>query len=321
MEYNGLSTIILATLRRKEHLESMAAILLAEDSPTHTALMQSLLEQDAHQVQCVENGRQAVEALHRAAPDLVVTDLCMPEMNGLELVHQLVERFPRIPSIVVTARGSESLAVDALAQGAANFVPKNSLHKLLTHAVRQTLQMAKADRQYSEFTGQLQRPEFSFLLHNDVRSIEPAVLFVVQALAAAGRMNPTHRIRLGTAIASAIFNAICFGNLEVMDEDSFVNRFLSGDHSGETEMRELARHAPYRDRSVELKVSVGDDDTRILVSHDGPGRMTRLTPAPGTPESFELEQCRGLMLMTSFMDDVVFHSEYSEVVMVKRHPQ
>ena len=70
-----------------------------------------------------------------------------------------------------------------------------------------------------------------------------------------------------------------------------------------------------------MKVSVGDNDTRILVSHNGPGRMIRMTPAPGTPESFELEQCRGLMLMTSFVDDIHFHNDYSEVVMVKQHPQ
>lgn len=44
-----------------------------------------------------------------------------------------------------------------------------------------------------------------------------------------------------------------------------------------------------------------------------------MTPAPGTPESFELEQCRGLMLLTSFMDDVIFRAGNSEVVMVKKH--
>ena len=48
--------------------------------------------------------------------------------------------------------------------------------------------------------------------------------------------------------------------------------------------------------------------------------MTRMIPAPGTPESFELEQCRGLMLMTSIMDEVIFNADYAEVVMVKRHP-
>lgn len=299
----------------------MAAILLAEDSPTHTALMQSLLADDSHTVECVTNGREAMSSLEKKLPDLVVTDLRMPEMNGQELVQEVARRFPQIPSIVVTARGSENLAVDALALGAANFVPKNSLSKLLVHVVRQTLKMAEVDAIYSQFTGQLERPEYSFTLFNHVAAIEPAVLYVVQSLAAAARMDSTQRIRVGTALASAIFNSICYGNLCITDDDTFVSRLLAGDPSGEADLNSRADSAPYRDLEVQLKVSVGDHDTRFLVSHDGEGRMTRMTPAPGTPKSFELEQCRGLMLITSVMDDIVFHSDYTEVVMVKNHPQ
>ncbi len=297
----------------------MASILLAEDSPTHTALIRSVLEADSHQVTSVADGRQAIDAIKASKPDLVITDLRMPEMNGQELVQEIVRLTPSIPSIVVTARGSESLAVDALALGAANFVPKNSIKTLLNHVVRQTLRMAQVDAIFHEFPGRLRRPEFSFRLRNHIEVIEPSVLFVVQAMAATLHLNATQRIRVGTALASAIFNAICYGNLEVKDEDTFVSRLLSGDPTGAQDLRKRASKPPYCDRTVDLKVSVGSSDTRILVSHSGPGRLTRLTPAPGTPESFELEQCRGLMLMTSFMDDIVFHSGRTEVVMVKRH--
>ncbi len=298
----------------------MAVILLAEDSPTHTVLMRSLLEEASHTVHCVPNGKEALAAVETARPDLLVTDLRMPEMNGLELVQSIAENHPQLPSVVVTARGSESLAVDALALGAANFVPKNSLSTLLANVVARTVKMAEVDRLYSQFSGRLTKPEYSFTLDNHVGSIEPATLFVVQSLAASGRMNPTHRVRLGTAIASALFNAICYGNLELQDEDTVVSRMLAGEQSGKDDLRGRADSQPYAERKVELKISVGNDDTRVLVSHDGPGRMTRMTPAPGTPESFELEQCRGLMLITSFMDDIVFHNDYSEVVMVKIHP-
>lgn len=297
----------------------MAVVLLAEDSPTHTALMRSLLEDVAHSVHCVSNGRQAIEELERVQPDVLVTDLRMPEMNGLELVKRIAEEHPELPSIVVTARGSESLAVDALAVGASNFVPKNLLSKLLTREVKRTARMAAADRDYAGFAGRLRKPEFSFRLTNQLAVVEPATLFVLRTLAAAQCMNATMRVRVGTAVASAIFNAICFGNLEIPDDSTVVGRMLAGDPSGIAELDELAGRQPYCDRRVDLKVSVGSDDTRILVSHSGQGRMTRMTPAPGTPESFELEQCRGLMLMTSFMDDVVFHNDYSEVVMVKNH--
>ncbi len=127
------------------------------------------------------NGREAIRAIEAATPDLVITDLRMPEMNGQELVQEIVNRYPNVPSIVVTARGSEGLAVDALALGAANFVPKNSLNQLLNHVVRQTLRMARVDAIYHDFPGRLRRPEFSFRLKNHIRAIEPAVLFVVQA--------------------------------------------------------------------------------------------------------------------------------------------
>jgi CheY-like chemotaxis protein len=299
----------------------MAVILLAEDSPTHTALMRSLLTEASHTVHCAVNGREALQKLAEVQPEIVVTDLRMPEMNGLELVQAIAADHPELPSVVVTARGSEALAVDALALGAANFVPKNSLTTLLTHVVGRTIRMAKADGIYSQFAGRLHKPEFAFTLSNHLSAIEPATLFVLQSLAAAGRMNATHRIRVGTAIASAIFNAICYGNLNIKDEDTAVGRMVVGQESGESELEHLADIEPYCSLAVELKVSVGNDDTRILVSHEGPGRMTRMTPAPGTPESFELEQCRGLMLMTSFMDDVIFHNDYSEVVMIKNHPE
>lgn len=297
----------------------MAAILLAEDSPTHTALIRSVLEEDKHAVTCTSDGCEALEAIKQAPPDLLVTDLRMPEMNGLELVQKVSEQFPTVPSVVVTARGSENLAVDALALGAANFVPKNSLHGLLNHVIRMTLRMAEVDSIYRRFSGQLDHPEFSFTLDNRPTSIEPAVLFIVQSLAAGGRMNTNKRIRVGTAVASALFNSICYGNLEIKDDENFASRMLAGEDDGESAWRQRADSEPYASRGVQLNVSIGDNDTRIQVSHDGPGRMTRMTPAPGTPESFELEQCRGLVLMTSFVDDVHFHSDYSEVVMVKQH--
>jgi CheY-like chemotaxis protein len=304
----------------------MAAILVVEDSPTHTALMRSLLVDDGHQVTCVSNGREALDVLAKTDSDpgitkidLVVSDLRMPEMNGQELVQEIAKQQAAPPVVVVTARGSESLAVDALALGAANFVPKNSFSKLLTRVVKQTLELSRSDAVYRNFSGQLLRPEFAFTLNNDPESIQPVVMFIVQALAASTYMNPTQRVRVGTATASALFNAMCYGNLEMHDEDAAVGQLLAGNESGVHELTVRAAAEPYAKHSVELKVSIDKQDTRVLVAHTGKGRMTRMSPAPGTPESFELEQCRGLMLMTSFMDEVIFHDDYTEVVMVKVH--
>ncbi len=297
----------------------MASILLCEDSLTHTVLMKTLLEEDAHEVRCAEHGRQALELIAQQVPEIVITDLRMPELNGLELVQAIVETHPTLPSVVVTARGSEDLAVDALALGAANFVPKDSLGVLLNPVVRQTIAFATSDRFSLPLAGKFRAPEFYFKLGNYLDSVNPATQFVVQALAASGKMNPTDRIRIGMAVASGLFNAILYGNLELSDEDPIIASAMGGNAESCRDLIERASSTAYRKRSVHLKVSVGESDTRISVSHDGNGRLARFSPAPGTPESFELEQCRGMMLITSFMDDVMFNSGFSEVVMVKHH--
>ena len=299
----------------------MAKILLAKDSATHTALMRSLLEQDGHCVDCVVDGQLAWEAVQASRPDLLVTDLRMPELNGCELIEKVGRVDTDLPCIVVTARGSEGLAVDALAVGAVNFVPKNSLQKLLNHVVRQTLAMAEVNAIFHNFSGHLESPEFSVELPNDISAIEPTVLYIVQTLAAATGLSTIQRIRIGAALSSALFNAMCYGNLEIKDEDPVVSRMFEGDECNNDEIRERASQKPYCDRRVLLKVSVSADDTRFFISHDGPGRLTRLTPAPGTSESFEIEQCRGFVLMTSFMDDIIFQSGNSSVVLVKSETQ
>jgi CheY-like chemotaxis protein len=297
----------------------MTKVLVVEDSATDMAMMRALLDRAGYDVCTANNGLEAIELLHRELPDAVVTDLQMPEMNGEELVCRVADEFPTVPVVLATAHGSESLAADALAHGAVNFVPKTSVTSLLPGVMRRTLAIAKADESCRDVPGQLRSPEFYFKLDNRIAAIEPAVSFLTQVLSAAKVMTPTTRLRIGTAVASAIFNAICYGNLELTDEDERVASLLTGDERSDAALVDQFGDSPYANRVVRLKVSVDRSDTRISVSHEGHGRLVRMRPAPGTPASFELEQCRGWLLITSFMDEVLLDTDSSEVVLVKRH--
>jgi len=69
-------------------------------------------------------------------PDLVVTDWQMPEIDGLELVNTIGDKYPEVPVVLMTAHGSEVVAAQALANGAASFVPKSDLADNLVETVR-----------------------------------------------------------------------------------------------------------------------------------------------------------------------------------------
>ena len=83
-----------------------------------------------------------LKRLERAAPALVLTDIQMPEMDGLELVRQMKSRFPAIPVVLVTAYGSEEVAAIALKVGAASYVPKRNLNRDLVPTLQVVLEAA-----------------------------------------------------------------------------------------------------------------------------------------------------------------------------------
>lgn len=101
----------------------MNQILLVEDDRTIREAIEVIVRQEGH---TVHSYRTAEEALERAEdePDLLITDYKLPGMNGVELVRRFKTRYPSSAAIVITAFGSIDLAVDAVKNGASDFLAK-----------------------------------------------------------------------------------------------------------------------------------------------------------------------------------------------------
>ena len=93
----------------------MKTILIVDDSNVDRRLVGGLLQRQANfNLVYAINGKDALERLELDIPDAVLTDLHMPEMNGLELVEAVKSSYPLVPVGLMTAQGSEELAVEAL---------------------------------------------------------------------------------------------------------------------------------------------------------------------------------------------------------------
>ena len=121
-------------------------VLIVEDSPTQLAQMEFLLEEAEYQTETAVNGQLGLDQVRQELPMLVVTDLHMPEMNGLELVELLKLEFPSLPVLLTTAEGSEEIAMEALRKGAASYVPKRNIEEMLLSTVQQLMGLAEASR-------------------------------------------------------------------------------------------------------------------------------------------------------------------------------
>ena len=100
----------------------MTAILLVDDEPGVLFTITEVLTERGHRVITARTGDEALGKLDDA--DAVVTDLAMPGMTGLELIAQIAQRDPALPVILLTAHGSERIAVAAMKQGAYDYLTK-----------------------------------------------------------------------------------------------------------------------------------------------------------------------------------------------------
>ena len=101
-----------------------ATVLCVDDDPAVGKVLSALLEQAGVKALVAGSASQALELLARRPVDLVVSDLKMPGIGGMDLLRTIVERFPDVPVVILTAHGSVPLAVEAMRAGAADFMQK-----------------------------------------------------------------------------------------------------------------------------------------------------------------------------------------------------
>jgi two-component system, NarL family, response regulator NreC len=117
-------------------------ILLADDHPFVRRGIRNLLESegDLSVVGEAQDGVQVVQMADKFRPDILVVDLMMPNLNGLESLKQVRHRSPRTRMVVLSMQSAEPYVVEAFRSGAIGYVLKDSAPDELIHAIRQALQ-------------------------------------------------------------------------------------------------------------------------------------------------------------------------------------
>jgi CheY-like chemotaxis protein len=294
--------------------ERKRTILVVDDNFVDRRFIGDLLKKVLGlKVNCAGNGVEALELVERDRPSIIVTDLVMPDMDGLQLVDTIREHFPSVPVVLMTAYGNEELAFTALRRGAANFVPKRNLVRDLCETVESVLAVVRANSHQQRLLKCMLSSESQFLLGNDPSLIPPVVGFLQANLARMKLWDENGCIRVGVALMEALLNGLYHGNLEMRSE-------LRED--GSLTYYELAeqrrRQSPYCDRRLHLDASLSREVARFVVTDEGPGFDTANLPDPTDPANLGKCSGRGLFLIRTFMDEVRYNEMGNQITMVKR---
>jgi CheY-like chemotaxis protein len=294
----------------------MPNILVVDDDPVYRDLTCALLGKlDGLTVLCANNGREAAELLRTEKPDAVVTDLCMPEMDGLQLVEHIRREHCGLPVILMTAFGSEEIAAQAIQKGAASYVPKTNLARNLGRTVSEVLAVAASAKAHQQLRHSMTHNAASFCLENDLAMICPLVRYLQEAIAWMELRDENGRVQVGIAIQEALANAMLHGNLELdsamREEDAAAYDALA---------RQRRSEAPYSSRFVHVDTTLSREQATIVIRDDGTSFDISTVPDPTQPENLSRIGGRGLFLIRSFIDRVRHNDGGNQIALtILRH--
>ena len=292
----------------------MATVLVVDDSPIDRQLVGGLLQQNTDwTVSFAGDGAAALDSIRTSPPDIVVTDLQMPEMTGLELVTVVRKSFAQIPVVLMTGKGSEEIAVEALHAGAASYVPKRALSTMLVDTVRRVLASFQEDRHRSELMKRAIVRAESFEIENDVNLLLSLSRHLQQTLGEAWSLDRTDRLRIGTALEEALLNALYHGNLGVRSELKEIDH---DEFYRQANQRRVT--LPWSDRRIRVQVRVTSQEMEVSIRDEGNGFDPSKLPDPTDPENLDRPSGRGVMLMRAFMDEVRYNATGNEVTLVRK---
>ena len=288
-------------------------ILVVDDSATQLAQMRMLLEKAGYRTLTADDGEQALSVAREHNPDLVVTDLEMPGMSGLDLVMMLNMESPQLPVVLTTSRGSEELAVEALQAGAASYVPKRNLAKDLADTIERTISVADSERQRLSFAKYIRTVAIELELTNDDTLLSQILARLEAPLVELGIVTEATRMHIGIALDEALRNAMIHGNLEVPSS-------LRDESCGQAYIdliQARLKDEQYASRRVFVSLTANPEQAVFVITDQGPGFDVNSLPDPTDPENWEAVSGRGLLLIRSFMDEVQHNDAGNQITMVK----
>ncbi len=290
-------------------------ILLVEDDPGSRLYLESLLEIHKYDVRSAANGIEGLNIFDEYNPDVVITDIQMPVMDGLELLETIKKRKQETIVIITTAFGTERYAIQALHLGANNYLKKPVTAKDLIPLLKKykTILFGHPEAKYND--------ECGVLLERTVKlefeaSIENIPRIIDRLLSETGwSYSDEIRINIELGLVELITNAIEHGSLEI----SYKEKQEALDNFKLEELYFERENDPkYKGRKIHVDYKFDCKSCQWIITDEGSGFNWNELPDPTDDENLEQLNGRGIFI-TRFLFDELEYCGKGNVVRAKKY--
>jgi DNA-binding response OmpR family regulator len=294
------------------HTSGRARVLIVDDQQVLRNLLSRFIAREGFEPVEAENGRKAIELYRATNPAVVLSDIMMPEMDGLGLLRAIRAIDPTAAVILMTGYGNEEILLESLRGGAVNFFKKPfDFHEVL-EVVRSVARHRVSPDPTPFHSPHLVEETKRFEFTAGDTQLQPIINQIALHLGAIAAESEIVHLKIG--IEEMVKNAVEHGSLGISCEEK--HRALEDGVFGELVHERLATAENARKR-VRVTSHLTLDELAVSVSDEGEGFDWRSLPAV-SPETLLRFNGRGILLTRIYFDDVRYNEKGNEVTLFRR---
>ncbi len=272
----------------KNQNEDSPRILIVDDETAIRVLLKQILESREYTVFEARGGKEALQLFRDEPVDLVLSDVNMPGLSGVQLLKAIKEINPRVPVVLVSGYHDIKTVVEALKAGADNFLTKPLHLKELTSIVELSLslnciRLAANDH----LLGLAQKTTMK--VPSNSHWIKEVVNQIALSSVAVGYCRHDLNNNLKLALMEALSNAM--------------------EHGNQWDINKL----------VTIEAEICNNSLEVIISDEGSGFDHDILPDPTAPENLYRERGRGVFLMRSIMDEILYEPPGNRIILRRQN--
>ena len=247
-------------------------ILLIDDEPQILKTLKRYLEAEDYNIFTAENGSAGLETFRKQSPPLVITDVRMPGMSGIDVLKEVKKNDCNTQVIVITGHGDLEISVEALRLDASDFIQKPVDIELLLVSVVRAFEKYKMRCQLEEYTRDLEG-----MLEEKAKDIKKSQAMLMQSekLASIGQLaaGVAHEINNPMGFISSNLNTL---NEYLDDIKSLISRYKDSSLCGDEERVKLLSEIESFEEDIDIEYILDDLDKIIEESKEGADRVKKI---------------------------------------------
>lgn len=230
----------------------MNKLLLIDDEPDILRVLSRSLKADGYAVVCAQNGTEGITAFEREKPDIVITDIKMPGMDGIEVLKKVKNLNVDAEVIIITGHGDIENAIEALKHGASDFINKPVRDEALAIALKRAKEKFEIRQQLKAYTTDLERK-----ISTATRELQRRSSFQINLIQSSNdgivATDQDLKIVIFNPMAKKIFGYTASETINKMKAGELFPTELAAELQAALNGKEDARNLAWRETTIESK--------------------------------------------------------------------